>query len=214
MITKLVPFAGAHIETAVDASGLYVNIARVCEHLGLDTRAQVDALRERVWAHVRVIATPSGPCPFLDARALPMWVATIDEALLTPSCVWVLRAYQCRADYEIGARPEPERTRPLARVHDDHEARIRALESRTPAVRRAAVRLMRTRWNARFREETGELTRGMDPASRSDWYLAVNGDLKRAFGRRDNWHVAKFIEAARWLKRNYGIDITDIAEPT
>lgn len=104
----------------------------------------------------------------------------------------------------------------LTKVAIDHEQRLRVLEAK-PAVTIKKTgagerRQLLTRWIARFREETGPMTEGMEQGEKSKFFSEVNGRLKGVFGDKKNWHQAKFYEAARWLHKNYGIDITDIEE--
>jgi hypothetical protein len=103
----------------------------------------------------------------------------------------------------------------VSEVVVEHEHRLRALEAK-PVVTitmspRTSARAMRVRFNARLREVVGAHTGLMDSSEKEEFFKEVNGGLKKAFGERDGWDAEKFIQASRWLKMNYGIDITDIA---
>lgn len=242
---KTIPFAGGQMLATIGPDGRpYVNVRRVCEELGLDADSQAKRLRKSAWATTVEMTVVAGDgkergMSFISARALPMWMATIQVAKVSPGLQPRLRAYQLEAA-EVLARafmptaPSAARgvlarldataevmTAAMARlsalsdVAVDHEHRLRALEAR-PAVsvslpgRAATARLMRVRYNARLREVIGEKTALMDSREKSEFFAEVNGGLKRAFGDRDGWGAEKFIEASRWLAMNYGIDITDI----
>jgi hypothetical protein len=253
MTNKLVTidFAGGTMEAALGPDGQpFVNVRRVCEELGINTDTQARKLKSSLWATTVIMTVVASDGKeremlFVNARAVPMWAATINASKIASELRPKLVAYQIEAAdvlarYFMGPGPAlvpatggDNLTRlasiqdmavaalkigeQLSRVAVDHEQRLRCLEAK-PAVtikvtNVSEVRRVRTRWNSRLREEVYSLTEHMSQEEKSEFFSMLNGGLKRAFGERDNWTVDKFYEGARWLLRNYAIDITDIEEP-
>lgn len=244
-----VEFSGGVMEATLGPNNEpFVNVKRVCEELGVSYTTQYRKLKSKPWATVLIMSTVGSDGKERDmlcinARAVPMWAATITSSKVKAELQERLVDYQMKsaevlADYFMGSPPAVIATRgdtlarlatvqemadaalkigaQLTTVAVDHEHRLRTLEAKPVVMLKTTHvgerRRLLTRWIARFREETGPMTEGMSQEEKSRYFSDIHSSLNRVFGDKKNWRPEKFYEAARWLKRRYHIDITDIEE--
>lgn len=98
-----VPFHGDTLVAGKDDSGnVWVSIASASDGLGIDSQGQTRKLREKPWAGVELISTPSQNGGIqatwcIPLRALPMWLATIEASRVKPTLREKLELYQKEA---------------------------------------------------------------------------------------------------------------------
>lgn len=177
---------------------------------------------------------------FLKSDAVPMWASGVNVNKVSEDLRPTVRAYQLEAagvlsrHFGTGAIAVKNNTSiqriknvqnlmvkaigELGETADDHESRLQKLEGRQNVTVvlgkkvESRERLL-TRWIARFREETDAITRDMEQDETTKFFVGIHGSIKRVWGAKENWPIAKFYECARWLRQKYGIDITDIENP-
>lgn len=127
-----VPFHGDVIDAGKDEDGtVWAAISRMCTTLGLESQAQTRKLREKPWAGVALIATPSNggmqSAWCIPLRALPMWLATIEASRVKPELREKLELYQKEAA-EVLARHFIDRKPPASAFDPAVSARLDKLE--------------------------------------------------------------------------------------
>lgn len=211
---KTIPFAGGEIEAAVGPSGKpFVNIRRMCEELGLDPNSQARKLKNAEWAttvEMTVVASDGKErtMSFLDARAVPMWAATIQAGKVAAELQPRLREYQLQAAEVLAQAFMPQASvvhvdgalakmaavqsalaatiqqlTSVSEVVVEHEHRLRALEAK-PVVtvtmsKTLSLDVMRTRFHARLGEEAAPFIDGKSPAEVQDFFRELNVDMNR-----------------------------------
>jgi hypothetical protein len=137
-----VPFQGGHIDAVQRMDGIWAGIRRMCEEIGVDYSSQLSKLKSSSWATMAMIATvaedgKSREMSMLRADCIPMWMAAINPAKVSPELRPKLEAYQVRARDVLAAYFTPGFAHAagtdvgeIARQMAQHASRIAAIEAR------------------------------------------------------------------------------------
>jgi hypothetical protein len=232
-----VNFAGGQIYAVNQNGVVYVSIRKLCEELGIDPKSQVDKLKKLAlegddWA-VAVIITSTGSdgksydMTCIPADSIPMWMITISPNKVDESVRVKLKQYKNEAKKVLA-----EHFMPTSKTSDDPvlqllavatqtrkdqlalSTKVNQLEARVEEVRNfPTTNLIFNRADSleSLRLSFDKFLRFAIQEKYSNGMVIV--DINKALFRfnkvkRENWTFSHYDAAIRFLKSNYGLDIS------
>jgi hypothetical protein len=232
-----VKFAGGEIYAVNQNGTVYVSIRKLCEELGIDSDSQTTKLKNLAadgdeWATTVIITgvafdgkTRQMTC--IQADSIPMWMITINPNKVDESVREKLKQYKNEAKRVLADHFMPKST-----TSDDPVLQLLAVATQTRKDQLALSNKV-DRLEARVEEVKNFPTTNL-VFNRADSLASLrlsfdkflrfaiqekysNGmvivDINRALARfnkvkREKWTFAHYDAAIRFLKSNYGLDIT------